>query len=310
MATNRLPDNLSKLISLGEDCADGAHQYEAAIPLLANTEVKIRADVDDLVARKLAFEAFETVTPGTPDADTVVQLARSNAKAFLTLVRDLMKPHLGPKGQPWVALGWPATSLAVPGTSEKLLPHLLSVKNFLTLNASYEINTAQTVMTAARATALWTALDNAVTARNQRDSARTTAFGTRNVCEGKLRTRLRGLIGELEQNLGPLDPRWLAFGLNRPGAEDAPDAPENTRATALGGGQVRVQCDRVPRADYYQFWIQVVGVDPEPRRAETFDEPDKILPDLPAGATVKIKMRAVNEAGPGPFGEEVEVVVG
>ena len=119
----------------------------------------------------------------------------------------------------------------------------------------------------------------------------------------------RQLTQELEQKIGPLDARWLAFGLNRPGAEDVPDAPANTHATGLDGGRVRVQCDHVPRADYFQFWIQVVGVDPEFRRAETFDEPDKILEALPVAATVKIKIRAVNEAGPGPFGDEVAVVV-
>ena len=309
MAQNRLPDTLPKLISLGHDCADGAQQFEAAIPLLTNTQAALLGDVTDLETRRAAFAAFEMVMPGVPDPDTVVQVARSNAKAFLTLVRENLKPTLGGKGQPWTPLGWPATSLAIPGTSEKILPHLDAVQGFLTAHPEFEISTAVVVLTAAKALALWTALDNAVKARNRRDTDQATAFGLRNTSEAKLRTRLRGLIGELEQKIGPLDARWLAFGLNRPGAEDVPDAPANTHATGLGGGRVRVQCDHVPRADYFQFWIQVVGVDPEFRRAETFDEPDKILEALPVAATVKIKIRAVNEAGPGPFGDEMAVVV-
>jgi len=156
---------------------------------------------------------------------------------------------------------------------------------------------------------LWTALDDAVDARHQRDTAQATAFDLRNQCETKLRNRLRGLIGELEQKMGPLDSRWLAFGLNRPGAEDAPDAPVNTEATPMGGGQVFVKCHRVPRTDYYQIWIQIVGVDENFRRADSPDGPEKLLEALPVGATVKIKMRAVNEANPGPFGDEVTVVV-
>jgi hypothetical protein len=53
----------------------------------------------------------------------------------------------------------------------------------------------------------------------------------------------------------------------------------------------------------------VVGVDEDFRRADSSDGPEKMLEGLPAGATVKIKMRAVNEADPGPFGAEVTVVV-
>jgi hypothetical protein len=125
------------------------------------------------------------------------------------------------------------------------------------------------------------------------------AFAQRNTAETKLRSRLRGLIGELEHKMVPLDERWLAFGLNRPGAEDPPSAPVNTTATPMGGGKVFVKCDRVPRTDYYQIWIQVAAVDENFRRADSPDGPEKMLEGLPAGATVKIKMRAVNEAAQG-----------
>jgi hypothetical protein len=308
MAQNRLPDTINDLINLAEDCADGAHQYEVAIPLKANLEADIRADQLALATKKAAHDVFAQVLPDVPTVDAQVQSARSNGRAFLLLARDTLRPHLGPKGMAWVPLGWPANSVEVPATSERILPILLGVKNFLGTNSGFEINTTKTVVTAARAEALWTALDAAVSARNLRDTARTLAYQGQEMAEQNLRKRLRGLIGELEQNLDPFDARWLAFGLNRPGADDPPEAPENSRATPLGGGKLRVQCDRVPRADYYQYWIQVVGVDPEFRRAETFDEPDKILEGLSAGA-VRVKIRAVNEAGPGPFGDVVEAVV-
>ncbi len=308
MAQNRLPDSINDLINQAEDCADGAHQYEAAIPLKANLEADIRADQQALMVAKAAHDVFAQILPDVPSVDAQVQSARSNGRAFLLLVRDTLRPHLGPKGTAWVPLGWPSHSIEVPSTSERILPILLGVKNFLGTNSGFEISTTKTVVTAARADALWAALDAAVSSRNLRDTARTLAYQGQETAEQKLRKRLRGLIGELEQNLDPLDARWLAFGLNRPGADDPPEAPESSRATPLGGGKLRVQCDRVPRADYYQFWIQIVGVDPDFRRAETFEEPDKILEGLSAG-TVKVRIRAVNEAGPGAFGDEVEVVV-
>ncbi len=309
MASNALPETLTDLLSLAEDGADGADQHEAAIPLLANTEAMIRADLSDLAAKKAAHAAFDTVLPGTPDPDQVVQTARTAGQAFLLLLRGVMEPVLGGKGQQWVPLGWPASSLAIPSADAKILPHLAQAKNFLTANPGYEINTPVTVLTAARATALHSALDNAVNARNTRDQNKKTALQQRDTSETKMRKRLRGLIGELEQNLDPLDARWLAFGLNRPGADDPPAAPLNTLATPLGGGQLFLQCDRVPRAKHYQYWIQIVGVDADFRRAETWSAWEKILTGLPPAATVKAKLRAVNDAGEGAFGSVVEAVI-
>src|SRR5437773_981728 len=97
MASNALPDTISNLLSLGHDCADGAHQFEAAIPLLTNTESAIGGDVAALELKVADFAAFDMVMPGVPDLDTEVQKARSNARAFLTLVRDNLKGTVGPK---------------------------------------------------------------------------------------------------------------------------------------------------------------------------------------------------------------------
>ncbi len=93
----------------------------------------------------------------------------------------------------------------------------------------------------------------------------------------------------------------------RPGAPDSHDAVTITRAAILRGGRLRVQCDPAPRADYYQMWIQVVGTDPDFRFADSPTEPDKIVGGLGASATLEIKLRAVNEAGPGPFEDVVQI---
>ncbi|MEK7675429.1 MAG: hypothetical protein AAB676_06315, partial [Verrucomicrobiota bacterium] len=77
----------------------------------------------------------------------------------------------------------------------------------------------------------------------------------------------------------------------------------------LGGGKVRVQSDPAPRAEYYQVWIQVAGADADFRLADSPAEPDKIIEGLTIGATAHLKMRAVNETGPGAFGESVQVIV-
>jgi len=305
MASNKLPVNLDELITLGEDAADGAHQLETTLGLKQNTEAAIRADLAGLTAKK---SAYDTLASAGMAKSTAVTVARSNARAFLTSTRDVFKNFFGAKpSAAWVAAGWPANSIAVPATSELILPLLNSVELYLTANPTRE--NAPLNLTAARAAALHTALTDARSAANQQDQAERAARDARDASADKLRKRLRGLIDELGQLLDPLDARWLAFGLKRPGAPESPDAVTGTRATPLGGGKLRVQCDPAPRAEYYQVWIQVVGVDADFRLAESPAEPDKILEGFTAGANVSAKMRAINETGPGPFADPVQVTV-
>ena len=54
---------------------------------------------------------------------------------------------------------------------------------------------------------------------------------------------------------------------------------------------------------------QIIGVDAEPRSVYSPRDPDYILPDLPVGAEVEVKLRAVNETNAGPFGDAVRVTV-
>jgi len=305
MASNRLPDPLDELITLGEDAADGAHQLETAIGLQQNKEVGIRTDLADLVAKKNAYDSAVSARVPLASALTV---ARSNARAYLTLARDIFKTFLGSKpSSAWEAAGWPNDSIAVPATSERILPLLKSVELYLTANPARENATLN--LTKTRASDLHAVLSDGRSAVNNQDNLIAAGKTARDASEDELRKRLRGLIDELSQLLDEMDPRWLSFGLKRPGAPDSPDAVENTRATALGGGKVRVQCDPAPRAEYYQVWIQVVGVDADFRLADSPAEPDKILEGFTAGVTVKTEMRAVNETGPSPFGEPVQVAV-
>jgi hypothetical protein len=71
--------------------------------------------------------------------NTAMTVARSNARGFLTTARDVFKKLLG--SQPsaaWAAPGWSSQSIAVPSTSDLILPLLGSVKNYLTTNPAYE----------------------------------------------------------------------------------------------------------------------------------------------------------------------------
>lgn len=305
MASNKLPANLEELITLGEDAADGAQQLGTTAGLKQNTEADVRADLADLTNKK---SLYDTAVSDRKPLNTAMTVARSNARGFLTIARDVFKKFLG--SQPstaWEAPGWSSQSIAVPSTSELILPLLGSVKNFLTTNPPHE--NAPLEVTAANVNALHQALSNARSALNNQDTLIGQRKTDRDASEEQFRKRMRGLISELAQKLDEMDPRWLTFGLKRPGAPDSPDAVTNTRVTALGGGKVRVQSDPAPRADYYQVWIQVIGTDADFRLTDSPAEPDKIIEGLTVGATVHLKMRAVNETGPAAFAEVVQMVV-
>jgi hypothetical protein len=308
MASNALPKDLDDLITSGLDMVDGLDQLEVAIGIKQNTKAATEPDVLDFRTKK---EAFDTLFGQTNAKNAAVTIANSNARGFCTLARDNFKRVFGAKaGAPWTAAGWPDDSIAVPSKPDDVLPLLRGVKNFLTLNPQHEINTAEVVLTAVRAGQLDTALNDARNLRAQHGDALDTAQGLRNTAEEVLRIRLRGLINELEQKLDPLSPHWHTFGLRQPGAPDVPDRVKNFRATATGGGELRLQNDPAPRAERYHYEIKVEGVDPDFRSAgDSVTEPLMIVPGLSVGAVVDARAHASNETGPGPFGSEVEVVV-
>ena len=303
-----MPENLEDLVSLIEDAADGAHEYGETLGLEQNTETKMRADKALLVGTMGDYDAKVSLGISFTAALTS---SRSNAISFLMATRDYAKSFLGNKASDaWQALGWSANSLAVPGTTERLLPHVEKVKIFFTDNPTREVNTPQLTLTAARAQSLWEALDGARQARNTYESQLGTLKNTRDAAADTVRERLRGLYSELLQLIkDPMSPIWVAFGFPRPGAPAKPDAVVNTRLENLGSARLRVQCDPASRTDYYQIWLFIVGTDTRFNLMASPVEPDKILEELTVGATVKVKMRAVNESGRGAYGDEMQIVV-
>lgn len=304
MAQNPIPVNLADLNTMAEDAADGLHQLETTVGVKQNTEAAVRLDLGTLVTTKSAYDAL--VATGSP-LTTALTVAKSNARGFCAAVRDRLKNFLGNQpSQAWQAAGWSAESIAVPSTGERLLPLLGSIKTYFTANPTQQ-DTSALNLTAAQAETLHEALSDARSAVNVHDQAEGDAKNARDAAADQLRSRLRALVNELALLLDPLSPSWRTFGLNAPGAPDSPDAVTNTLATALGGGQVRVQCAPAARADYYQVHQLIVGTDTAYALTDSPPGPDVILASRPVGVVIKYKMRAVNETGSGPFGNEVTV---
>ena len=74
-------------------------------------------------------------------------------------------------------------------------------------------------------------------------------------------------------------------------------------------GNAFADWDDTPRALRYHVELQIVGVDLDFRRVATVTDSDATITGLPSGATVRVRVLAVNDAGNGPPSGVVEVVL-
>ena len=90
MAANPIPAAFDALVTAAEDAADGANQHEVAIGLFHNKEVAIRAD---LTGAETTQTAYATARSGKRALSSAVQVADSNAKAFIAQAREVLVPY-------------------------------------------------------------------------------------------------------------------------------------------------------------------------------------------------------------------------
>ena len=308
MASNILPINLAELETAGRDAADGATQLGAAIGLKQNTAPLITADTDALSDSGDQYTVADT---GVRSANTALRLAVSNARGFLMLGRDLLKPVLGGKASTaWAETGFSSQSLAVPSADDLLQAMLDKMQTYLTANPTRE--NAPANFTAAQAGVLYTAIKDArsgPTGVTAKEDARKTAKAARDLAEAALRRRLTGLLGELGQLLDPMSPHWVTFGFQRPGAEEKPDIVKTLTATALGSGRIKLDYAGAARTAHYQI-CQVT--DPVAGTFTILDDATAtsyLLEDQTVGATLSLKVRGTNDGGDGKFSPTVQVTV-
>ena len=92
MGSNKLPDPLDDLFTLGEDMADGCHNHQAAVGLKQNLEVDVRADLDAAVT---AQGIYKIALSAKTDFSTAVTVADSNGNAFISSARRVLANNLG-----------------------------------------------------------------------------------------------------------------------------------------------------------------------------------------------------------------------
>ncbi len=309
MASNRLPDKNEDLFSLADDAVDGAHQFEAALPLKQNTEAAITAD---LAGARGAQATYKTADTAVGTAQTAVQVADSNVKAFLPKFKKSMTSALGDAWQTiFGEAGFDAGSLALPTTQDGRFDMVQKVPKFLTDHPECADPRPLVNVTAAAATALYNALNTARATVKLKETTYGTAINARDAAVQKLRTRITGLIGELGQLIADDSPVWYAFGLNAPADPATPGAPLTTPTLTPGAPHTAYSVwGLARRADRYYVYLQIVGTDPAPKRVATVTDRAYTFTGLPSGKTVKVSISGVNDAGEGPQSPQVEAVVG
>jgi hypothetical protein len=297
MAQNPIPTSISELLSLAELCLNGIATKGASIGLLQWTTANFNPKVTALQTKQSVFEAKRALTLGEYDG---LHSAEAALRAYLLTGRKLLSVSWGDEwNTQWVQGGWDNHTTAVPRKLAPLKSIGLAVKNLLTADISYEVETARIVFTALGLGTLLTPLGVAETTVAAAKSAQKSAGDDRGTAEETLRTALRSLIDVLAGLIPPDSPIWDDFGLNRPGAHTTPGQPAAPTLEKTGPTQVTATVPPVPLATYYRWKYRIAGVDPEFRFAGRTYDPVKILADLPLTGTLEVLCEAANEAGPG-----------
>lgn len=288
---NVVPRNVSDLLTACQDAAIGAAQVGPVIGLVHNTQVAINFDIEGFLTSRGACDAGKLTLSARR---AVVRSLADDSRDFLIVTRDVLKPRLGNQySEAWDAVGF-VGSLSVPMLSADLQPYLQASQRYLLANPTAEVPVLN--VTAARAESLFNDMSAARGAVNLQETEVGNLQAARDVAADKLRERLRWLIEETGRLLDALDPRWLAFGFNMPGADATPDVPDHVQAHSLAG-QIIMGWIRAARAEHYRIWKRVVGVDNEFVAAGSPTDLNFTIPGLTVGAQVEVCVSAVNNGG-------------
>ncbi len=256
-----------------------------------------------IALRAAAVTARDNYENGKPVMKSLrdgLNAARLQARAFMFLVREILKPIFGSEySELWNAIGLYG-SLEIPQNVDDLVLLLEAVVAYLTANPTVGVDRN---LTAAEAQDVLDALKNARKSVLDQEDAMANMLVVRDQKFAAVRKGLRGLLNELDDVLDPLDPRWKAFGFNMPGADETPDVPTNITAILIGPNAVALKWDPSARAEYYRIWMKIHGAEGEYTAVGSPADLDFTLENLPANSTIDIVVSAVNNGGESAFSE-------
>ncbi len=295
--------NLANLFAAGTKASAGAGQHGVALSMTICTKAVIDSELNSF---ELLFDEHQAATADLSTLIKALGVQRKAASEFVFAARDSMKRKLGRKySTAWEGTGFNRT-LQVPTTVARLQLVMRSLQSYLEDHPAFEVEDA---VTADIAETTLTALTDAQTAVDLQESVVGTLLTKRRKAEKQLRLRVRWLVDELSRLLDPMDDRWTAFGLNKPGQQKTPNRPANVIVKMSSPTAMTVEWDKSPRARYYRIWLKVIGVDAEPVPVGSPADLHFLLEDLPSGSEVEVSVSAVNDGGESARSEVVRVPV-
>ncbi|MDB6027817.1 MAG: hypothetical protein JWM68_4040 [Verrucomicrobiales bacterium] len=299
----KIVKTVGALTNLGAEVIGGLNLLETDLHVVHIPKLKVEVDLLALLTGNDAFQGSRLLLGER--RETVRTLAKQGWE-LIKVTRDVLKPRFGGQfSSVWEILGF-AGSLEAPTSPEEVKPMVRAIQVYMAANPTLEVPSLG--ITAANALSVYNDLNAAMIALNLQESTHGVLRDTRDGAMDALAGTVRGLVDELGLKLGPLDPRWKAFGLNMPGADETPDTVEGLKAMLIGPTAAALKWAAAPRAEYYRVWIRVVGVDAEYRAVGSPADIDFTIENLPTNATIDIIVTAVNNGGEGARSEAVRIV--
>ncbi|MDB6027175.1 MAG: hypothetical protein JWM68_3398 [Verrucomicrobiales bacterium] len=295
--------SIGALTNLSADIIGGLNLLETDLHIVHVPKLKVEAD---LLALLTSNDAYQSGRLLLSERRETVRTVAKQGRELIMLTRDMFKPRFGAQfSSIWEILGF-TRSLESPTLAEEVKPMVRAIQVYMAANPTLEVPLLG--ITAANAESVYNDLNAAMIAFNVQDSALGMLRETRDRAMAGLQATVRALVDELGIKLGPLDPRWKAFGLNIPGADETPDAVESVTAVLINPTTAALKWKQPARGEFYHVWRRVQGVDVDFVLVGSPADFDFMLDNLPANARTDIVISAVNNGGEGARSEMVTIV--
>lgn len=290
MGTNPIPANNGQLIQLANSNLAGLTQWGSSLDITQITPAPLQGEITAFVT---ADNAFNLARSNRKDASDTYHTAVDALASWLEVARNVLAARFGPRwSTAWAQVGFINNTTAVPRRLADQLTLAQQLVSWFTANPSFEV--PNLFVTAANGTALVNTVNLTRQALTDAEMTLETKKDEDIAARAELVATMRALILILKATLEGNDPRWLAFGLNKPASNTTPGQPVNVAASLDGAGDIIVTCDAVPLATRYRWRTLFVGVDDQYTLAGSTTAPLGKIDGVQPGQTVQIIVQAVN----------------
>jgi hypothetical protein len=303
---NPIPRILAQFTSLGAKMHTGLVKYAEVLGLKQVTPAEFQTSLDNLVAADGAYNSARTAAQVLSDAYQATLTALSN---WLQTTRNVLAANFGPTwSSMWLQAGFINNSTSVPARIGEKTGLAANLATFFGTHPSYEqptlgVTKAQAELVRSNALAAQAAWSAGRVVQKQKSDERDSAYES-------AASLMRTVIKNLAELLDPMDPRWLEFGLNMPGADGTPSQPINVQAGIDPiTNNVLVTCDAVAMTTRYRARMKRLGIDPDYVLVASGPAPMLTVPGLLPGQTAEITMEAVNGSSAGVPSMPVQVTI-